>query len=410
MERFLQIKNQYSEIQLTDDATAYYFLKQITTLSTYYVSTSSKCECTWNDGKVTGEAYNYCLNHGIDEKLVFVIKNESSTEARLCVAPLDFVGTPSFHVSVTGCSKEVANNLKVYIFSGNTSQFIDKKCGLAIYSKNGDALYNSSWLPLKISSAVTSNEAINQTYGLESTCGIILNSGYRNPSSETITTGTWTETKANSVQTGVSYIPSVKDPPVMSPVGPQGSYQYGNTINTFPKEITYQGYILSAGSISAQTFTAKAPIETTVTNDKWSESHTETQWVDRWDDCASNVYDPCATESLRYDPCASTRLEYDPCADKNIITGACSPGMVTVCVPGMVKECQGGMVCQGGIVSKLETVEITTIYETKTTTTEPTMDNPSLFYGMEAYPDGTLFIRSSGTSTIAVVDLKNYSV
>lgn len=408
MEHFLNIKNTYGEVQLTDEVSAYFFLKEVVTLGKYYQSTSSKCSCVWNDGTITAEAYNYRLAHTLDEKILFVIKNETEKEVRLCVSPLAFDGTPSFHVSATGCTQEEASALKVYVFSSDTSIFFDDGYGLALFDKDGKHIYNSSWRPLKITNGIASDEAWNESFAINSEYGVILNSGYRNASEETITTGVWTTVTVSGTSKPTTFVPPNSIAPGHFFPHYGGSGGFTEPLNIFPKEITYQGYILTSKSIKTQTFTGKAPIATTHDAYETVEEKTEMQYVPIWDDCASMVWDNCATISSKWDDCATTEQRYDPCASTDLITGACKPGFVTECKGGLVQECQGGLVCQGGYVNKLTPVTTVIVTHYDITTVEPDMDEPSLFYGMEAYPDGALFTRSSGTSTIAIVDLKNY--
>lgn len=403
MEKHLYIKNEYGRVQLTDEQSSYFFLKEDIPLSNYYLSTSSMCSCTWNDGTVTTEAYNYCVRHAIDAKLVFVVRNPSDTPVRLAVMPLDFTGAPSFHICVTGCTRAQADALRVYVFSGHTEEFTDSKYGMAFYDRSGKPLYNSGWKPLKITSSEKSTGAWNKEFTFNANCGVILNSGYR-LAEGSIETGVWTYTSSSSsADVSSNWVPDATGLPTFSPpisiggYAPGGNNNYnssGQTINIFPTQITYQGYVLSRTSLKAQTYVAKAPIATTSFTNRWSDTRQEYTPVQRWD--------PCAYETLVWDNCADQSYVWDNCADKDFFTGECKPGMKW--------ECRGGFVthCDPGWKTEFEWVTVTTDYTQTTVATAPYMDQPSLMYGMEAYPDGTLFIRTSGISTVGIVDLANY--
>lgn len=400
MAKHLYIANDYGKVQLTDEASSYFFLKEVVPLSKYYWNTSEKCSCTWADGKQTTVAYNYCVNHAIDAKLIFVLRNASDTPVRLAVAPLDFAGNPSFHVSVTNCTQEQADALQVFIFSGDVNDFTDNKYGMAFYDAAGKPLYNSSWRPLKIVGYGSKNGAWDAELPYGATCGAILSSGFRLANANTITTGTWTTLTTNTTVSAPSYVMdgssmSFSPPMFIGGTGTHGEYQNtGEAINTFPVDITYQGYELSKEHLVAIPYTAFAPIATQEGNRSWSEQKPEYQMVRRWSECA--------TEKTEWDPCAEKRFVWDNCASKDFFTGECKAGMVEKCFDGMVKKCTPGW------KDEWEWVTITINYNEKTKVTAPYMDNPSLMYGMEAYPDGSVFTRSSGISTAGIVDLTNY--
>lgn len=402
MQRYLYIKNAYGSVQLTDQADSYFFLLGKSNLGSAYNSTSANCSCTWNDGVETGEAYNYIIYN--DRNNIVVLRNPSETEVRLAVAPIDFLGNPSCSVSVTGCTREVADAIEMYIFADYT-YFNTSKAGLQLRNSKGVTIFDTDWKPLKITGQSQSDGAMNKDFAFKSINGVILNSGYRSASSTTYRTGYW------------KWVSGV-DTPTFNPIlMPSSSPNYGwhetqwwggkpsitsypstnNPIDTFPNDITYQGYLLSNTTLRAMTYVAWSPhIEE---NSTWVE--TEYEWADvpyevqRWDDCAY--------ESYYYDPCASTYPSYDSCASQDL-WGNCSPGFVDVCQGGMVKTCTGGFVTD--IEYRRELVPVHITYNSREV--KPTLDQPSLMYGMEAYPDGTLFIRPSGTSTVGIVDLENY--
>lgn len=393
-EKFLKIINRDGNIQLTNEASAYYFLYMKFKLGLMYINTSSNCRCTWSDGTVTETTYNYCLlnNNGN----ICVVKNPSDSEIRVAVAPMNFTGNASFNICCTGCSKEIADNMDVYIFAP-ADTFAASNSGLQLYNADGKLLYDSSWKPLKITKQVQSTEALGDEISLDESQGVLLNSGYRQASDTNYVVGTFLID--SDVQTWQSY-------PVMGNFTSGGSLNmwmageqleqelknktyYGTgPVNTFPDNITYQGFVLSKGYVYAQKYSAWSPRATKNREEK--ESITKPVLVEveyqEWDDCAmkNHVWDDCARKEFEY----------------NSTTGK----MEWVCKSGLVEKCQAGFVTK----TKKEWQNVTTTITRNYLDVYPTLDQPSLMYGMEIYPDGTLFTRTSGLSTLGIVDLKNY--
>lgn len=392
--KYLKVINQYGGVQLTDEASAYYFLLMKIKLGAIYISTSANCKCTWDDGTVTNEAYNYCLLNNSNN--ICVIKNPSDKQVRMAVAPINFTGDASFNICCTGCEKEIADNLDVYIFAPSSS-FRGGKVGMQLYNANGELIYDASWKPLKITNQAQSIEALENEISLDENQGVLLNSGYRQASDTNYVIGTFLID--SDVQTWQSY-------PVMGEFTSGGSLDmwiaggqlkqelknntyYGTgPINTFPDNITYQGFVLSKGYVYAQKYSAWSPRATK--NYEQKESVTKPVLVEvkyqEWDDCA--------TKSYVWDDCARKDFEFNSATGK----------MEWVCKSGLLEKCQAGFVTK----TKQEWQNVTTTITYQYLDVYPTLDRPSLMYGMEIYPDGTLFTRTSGLSTLGIVDLKNY--
>lgn len=465
--KFLKIINHQGSIQLTDEASAYYFLYMKFKLGLMYINSSANCRCTWSDGTETGTAYNYCLLNNSNN--ICVIKNPSDSEVRVAVAPMNFTGDASFNICCTGCEKEIADNLDVYIFSP-ADNFTPGKSGLQLYDSSGKLIYDSSWRPLKITKQAQSADGIEESFSISENYGVVLNSGYRKPSDTEYVIGTFLINSGSDVWTslpsGMGSFTNAASLRLSMTGGrleqdiKRNNYYSTTFVKTFPDTIQYQGFALSKNYVRAQKYTAWSPRDSKtykqttskseqvledVEYQEWDTCATETS---EWDNCATktSVYDSCATKTSSYDSCATKTSVYDSCATKtnswnscltqssqyNSTTGKwetvcrggfeqkCQGGFVEKCQGGYVEKCQGGFVekCQGGLVKKCQAGFVTKTKKewhtvTVTITDEyldvyPTLDNPSLMYGMEIYPDGTLFTRTSGLSTIGIVDLTNY--
>lgn len=393
--KFLKIINQQGSIQLTDEASAYYFLLMKFKLGLAYINTSANCRCTWSDGTKTGIAYNYCLLNNSNN--ICVIKNPSDSEVRVAVAPMNFTGDASFNICCTGCEKEVADNLDVYIFAP-ADNFTPGKSGLQLYSSTGKLIYDSSWRPLKIIKQAQSADAIEENFPISENYGVVLNSGYRKPSDTNYTIGTffvdsdvrvWNSFPANmgSYTSSNSTALWLAENQIKQDSKSKAYYKT-NSIKTFTDSIEYQGFALGKNYVNAQKYAAWSPRDSKTYTQQRNE--TKQVWVDveyqEWDDCAttSAVWDSCATKSFEYNS-STGKFEY-------------------VCKPGLVQKCQAGFVTKTKKELQTITVTVTDTY----IDVYPTLDNPSLMYGMEVYPDGTLFTRTSGLSTIGIVDLTNY--
>ena len=392
--KYLKVVNEYGKVQLTDEASAYYFLLMKLKLGTIYISRSSNCKCTWDDGVVTNEAYNYCLLNNSNN--ICVIKNSSDTEARVAVAPLNFTGDASFNICCTGCDKEVADNIDIYIFAPS-SVFKGSKTGMQLYNANGELIYDAAWKPLKIAKQVQSIEAIEEQFPISETQGVLLNSGYRNASDTNYVVGTflvdtdvhtWQSYPAMSRPTGGSSLDIWMAGNQLEQELKNKTYYGTGPVNTFSDNITYQGFALSKNYVYAQKYSAWSPRNTR--NYEQRESSDKQVLVD----VEYQEWDACATEYAEWDNCASKNYQYNSSTGK----------WEYVCKGGLVKKCQAGFVTK----TKQEWQTVTTIIIRKYLDVYPTLDEPSLMYGMEVYPDGTLFTRTSGFNTIGIVDLKNY--
>lgn len=393
--KFLKIINQQGSIQLTDEASAYYFLYMKFKLGLMYINSSANCRCTWTDGTETGTAYNYCLLNNSNN--ICVIKNPSDSEVRVAVAPMNFTGDASFNICCTGCEKEVADNLDVYIFSP-ADNFTPGKSGLQLYDSSGKLIYDSSWRPLKIIKQAQSADGIEESFSISENYGVVLNSGYRKPSDTEYVIGTflvdsdvhtWT-----SLPSGMGTFTNAASLNLWMTSGrleqdiKRNNYYTTGAINTFPDTIQYQGFVIGKNYVKAQKYTAWSPRD----SKNYTQQRSETKQV--WVDVEYQEWDTCATTSAVWDNCATTSFEYNSSTGK----------FEYVCKPGLVQKCQAGFVTK--TKKELQTVTVTVTDEYLDI--YPTLDNPSLMYGMEIYPDGTLFTRTSGLSTIGIVDLTNY--